>query len=227
MTAPQDVFKTLPPELRSYALIGHYLSSFAIMESQLNSAIATALKLNALQAAIVCKNIQLRDKIKITRTLLSVSLLGGDEKKEFDKVLVRIGEVSNDRNMVAHDVFLSHKASGGVEFIVTKAAATLQFPDVFWSVDDTEARSDELLAIGEKLKALAGKFTYSDLIRALLDAPPEPGNTLKLPTPKTGGLMELGRLASLLAQEAPSSSPPETTDAISPEAPQELQEKAE
>lgn len=229
----QDVFRTLPPELRSYALVGHYLSSFAIMEAQLNTTIASALKLDLLQKVIVTKNIQFRDKQKIIRTLLSVAYMPKEEADQYDKQLVRLGELSLDRNMVAHDLFVSDENGDGIEFIVMKATGKLTFPEVRWSVDDVEAKSDELLALRETLKELEIKLKNADLLKALLQPQPQGGLGLggALLQPATGVAPILapwwqGQLAQAAPQlpSDPSSDLQETIDAKAPETPQEPQE---
>lgn len=166
--APQDVFRALPPEIRAMALAGHYLQSFALMEAALNSAIGAALKLDSLQELVVCKNIQLRDKIKIARTLVSLAFAPKEDKEVYDKALIRIGTLSNDRNIVAHDLFFPDDEGEGIEFLVTKATARLQFPRHKWTVDQVEQRSDELRAIRETLAAMKTLFKASEVFKALM-----------------------------------------------------------
>ena len=222
--ADQDAFRALPPEIRAMALAGHYLQSFALMESALNSTIGAALKLDGIQTLIVCKNIQLRDKIKILRTLVSVAFITEPARTGYDKMVARIGDVSNDRNMVAHDLFFPHHEGDGIEFLVTKATGKVQFPKHQWSVDDVEARCEELRLIAGKLKELKPLFQQSDIIKALINQKSDSGGLLS--QQPIGGLFGLG----LRDQESPptpsgsGSLLPETTDAKSLENPEDHQE---
>lgn len=191
------------------------------MESRLNDAIATALRLDVLQKAVICKNIQLRDKTKIARTLVSLAFLTDDQKQHYDKTINRISTLSNDRNMVAHDMFDADPSGDGVEFFVTKAAGKLHFPETRWSVDETEEKSDELLLIADTLDHLKKAFGRSDIVKALLEQQKSPESAQPI-----GGLFQLG--SSIPAPPQPpsdqGSAPQETKDAKPLETPQEPQE---
>lgn len=201
------------------ALVGHYLQSFALMEAALNSVIATALKLDVLQKAVVCKNIQLRDKIKIGRTLAEMVLFSPDERTRFDKLFIKLGSISQLRNMFAHDMFLPDPKGGGVEFFVTKASADLQFPDTTLSVDEIEERCDDLSAISEDLDALAVAIKSADAFRSVAKALIEAETDASM-SPIAEALMR-GGLDQALRQalEAPDSTPQESTGAKAPETP--------
>lgn len=217
----KEVFLDLPPIVRSYALAGHYLNSFASMESALNDALGAALRLDTLQRVIICKNIQLRDKTKIVRTLIELAFIPPDKKKAYDKLILSIGTMSNDRNMVAHDLFGPDEDGGGIEFLVTKANGKLAFPDVKWTVDDTEAKSDELLLVAAELRELKKDLGNADIVKALMSRSKD--DTTSAPI---GRLFQLGASA-LGAQTTPwylGSTPLEPTDAKSPETPLEPQE---
>ncbi|HEY0920504.1 hypothetical protein [Devosia sp.] len=221
--APQDAFRSLPPEIRAMALAGHYLQSFALMEAQLNDTIASALKLDTPQKLIVCKNIQFRDKQKIIRTLVSSSFMPPAEKAEYDKLLIRMGELSNDRNMVAHDLFLAPEKEGDIEFLVTKATGKLQFPETVWTVDEVEQKCDELAGVQGKLKALSGRLSYADVIRALVEQEDRKARGIALeqmPISALFGLVPPDQ-GSHLPPSDPESHPQETTNATTLETPQE------
>ncbi len=220
----ENIFLKLPPNIRAFALVRHYLSSFALMESGVNGAIKAALKLDAGQGFIVCKNLQFRSKMLILRTLVDHLPMGEDERKSFDKLIVRLTVQSDDRNMVAHDVFGPDEHGDGVEFIVTKASGKLRFPDVRWSVALVEEKSNELLEALARLKDLSSAFRRSEVIKAMMDHP-NPGAVL-WPTDALSGLAGLFA-ASPRASSDQDLIPQETIDAKSPEAPQELQPRAE
>jgi len=84
-------FRALDPETRTVALVGMYLQHWAIMEARLNRVLGKALALDDLSAAVVAKNIQLRDKIKITKTLIDLSHITPAEKiDEYKSAVQRI-----------------------------------------------------------------------------------------------------------------------------------------
>lgn len=216
-------FLNLPPNLRAYALAGLYLQSFALMEGNLNATIGAALKLSSEQRFILTKNLQLRSKLMSLRTLVSVAPLPPEKRAAYDKLLQRIGTISDDRNMVAHDVFGPDDQGDGIEFLVTKASGKLTFPDVRWSVQDTLDKSEELGAISEQLKKLKSDLSQSDLIRALAR---HPNALASLYQPPIDGLPALGSQGEAPPQPPsdPSSTPQETTDAKAPETLQEPRE---
>lgn len=195
----KEVFYNLPPTLRSYALVGHYLNSFSIMEGALNAVIAAAIGLSPVQKAVVCKNISLRDKTKIARTMLSLAFLPDDQRKRYDKAIESIGKHATDRNMVAHDLFDADETGDGVEFFVTKAHGKLEFPETRWSVDDAEEKSDALLNLASTLKECSEKLKNAEIIAALLASPKTVGAN---DGPPIGGLFQLGA-TGLADQTAP------------------------
>lgn len=214
----KEVFNTLPPEIRAMALVGHYLQSFAMMESAVNSAISKALKLDPVQGIIVCKNISFRDKIHILRTLLSISPVTSAVIKTHDEMLNEVGRYSADRNMVAHELFGAHPAKGGVEFLVAKAKGKLRMPETFWTVDEVEEKSDKLLSARDKLMRLATLFGQMDVIKALIDRQAKDGATIT-------GLLQLGALhpEEFQPQLSPDSSSQETNPSQGPQTHQEPQ----
>lgn len=219
----KEVFHDLPPIIRSYALVGHYLNSFAIMEASLNEVIACAIGLSQVQKAVLCKNISLRDKTKIARTMLSLALLSDKDKKLYDKAIVSIAGHSTDRNMVAHDLFDVDETGDGVEFFVTKAHGKLEFPETKWSVDTVEEKSEELLSLSSTLRECSRQLKHAEIIAALLATPdPQPPSG----APPIGGLFQLGASA-LAGQTTPwflGTDPLEPKDATSPQTPEEPQE---
>jgi hypothetical protein len=149
------------------------------------------------------------------------------EKAEFDAMLVRMGDLSLDRNMVAHDLFFHPDDGDGIEFLVTKATGKLQFPNHNWTVDNVEQKSDELLSLRDKLKALERRLSYADLVRALIQQ--EDRKAREDVAQHSPIAMLFGQAPSDQADHQPPLDPGSllqgTTDAKSPETPQEPQEK--
>jgi hypothetical protein len=80
-------FDALNPETRCAALVGEFLRRWSRMQGTLHDALASAMKLDDTMRAILCANIQLRDKIHILRTIVDVSAMEKDDKAKFKKML--------------------------------------------------------------------------------------------------------------------------------------------
>lgn len=151
---PELSFRELTPHMRCYALVGYYLSKWALMESKLNSTVYRALGLTVLQGAIVTHNVQLRDKINIAKSILAMEIFNLKDREAYTKVMKRIATLSTDRNMVAHDPFLPDEKGDGVVFFVIKAKGKIQFPDAVWSISKFDEKAEELTKIHSELSAL-------------------------------------------------------------------------
>lgn len=97
--------KTLDSETRCFALVGHFLQTWATMELCINDAIGHALRLRPLMQFCLCANMQLRDKLNVLNTLVDISSLTDTERKHFSSTLNSLIHYSTNRNMVAHDPF--------------------------------------------------------------------------------------------------------------------------
>lgn len=178
-------FRDLPRELRTVALVGSYLQFFACMESQLNEAMRAALGLTTLQSIMVCKNMQLRDKIHLLKSATNL-LLSDTEAEPHVKTLVSIAKLTNDRNTVAHEFFFADPDGDGVQFLVVKAKSEVTFPPARWSVDDFESKFDTLMTRMHELENLTARLrqeshryydtqiaeTMNELRRQVLQGPP-------------------------------------------------------
>ena len=138
----------------SCTLVGEFLQAWGTMEAQLNRVIGTILGLGDIQTSIVCKNIQFRDKIHITRTAVNESALAKDKKTVYDEELKKLADFSYDRNMVAHDQFRPSDDQMGVLFVVIRAKGELKFPETIWSRKDFGDRVEKAKAFCQTLKAL-------------------------------------------------------------------------
>lgn len=189
----QTVFAELHPIVRTYALVGAYLQSWSIMESKLNKTLGRALGLSNLQSVIVSRNIQMRDKIHITKSLLHLEVFNETERATYLAVANRIVTLSQERNIVAHDLFYADDNGDGVSFFVMKAKGPLAFPDVRWAIKDFADKTEELFNVGLDLDKLGSLMGRLKLAKALAEHPP---------TGMFGGLGLLG-LHPLHTQDTP------------------------
>ena len=112
-------FRALDKEVCAVALVGQYLQAWALMENSLNKLIEGALKLDNLSGLILTKNIQFRDKINIAKTLVDQSFMyPNSDILKYKKALKRVGAISVDRMIIAHDAFYAEPDGDGVRLFV-------------------------------------------------------------------------------------------------------------
>jgi hypothetical protein len=154
-------FFRLNRQMRAYALVGSFLQTWSFMEGALNSVIGTALSLKITTEAILCQNIQFRDKIHILRTLISISPLPTVEKKRIDRILNKLAEYSKYRNVIAHNPFGPSQVNDGVQFNVIRARGSLQLPELDWAVAQFEEHYQTIVDFSNELEALEEKLRLS------------------------------------------------------------------
>lgn len=187
-------FKSLDPDTRTYALVGRFLQYWALMEHEINKAIAQVLDLTSLQRAITCSNMNLRDKIHVLKTSVSLSPIA--EKQQFTKLLTDIAEYSSIRNMMAHDMFMASEDGESVVFYVIKAKGKLTFPDVTWTITDFDQSCMTMRSYTDALQRLSSMLRdasiSSILGKGLLASSPNARNyaqelgSLPVPPPPAG-----------------------------------------
>jgi hypothetical protein len=192
-------FRRLEPNMRTLALVGNFLQHWSFVEARLNDVIVKSLGLAELNGIVVCRNIQLRDKIKIAKTAIHMSLIASSEQQEIYKKLIdKIGEFSLKRNVIAHELFVPSDKCDGVHFLITKANGKITFPSEHWSVDAFGQYYDQMRNFDRTLEELLGKLETSSLVRAMMsveDRKSEP--TAPLSQLGLGGLLSLPPLEPL------------------------------
>jgi hypothetical protein len=162
-----EYFTSLDRETRTVSLVGYFLQFWSVLESNLNHAIEHALDLKMVQGAIVTKNIQLRDKIHMLKTLVDVR---GMHVERLKKVLDDVATLSGDRNMIAHDMFMADDEGDGVQFIVVKAKGKLSFPETRWSIVHFLKKYGQITDLTEKVKEVDIVVSQITLARLLAEA---------------------------------------------------------
>lgn len=137
----REDFDSLTPDIRCVALVGQYLQCWSLVEATLNEALRRALTLSYIQSAIVSRNVQLRDKIHILKTIANVIDV---DAKRFTASLDTFSGMAWQRNMAAHDGFVPDQTGDGVRFVVVKAKGKLDFPETTWSTDEFFQKFAEL-----------------------------------------------------------------------------------
>ena len=147
-------FLTLDSETRCVALVGEFLRRWSNLESVLHDALAAAIGLDDTMRAILCANVQLRDKIHILRTIVGISTIGKSEKSSFDTTLVAIADYSPQRNLMAHVPFGPDDEGKGVLFLQVKAKGKFSQPKEVWTVDKFDAEYHKIDDFREQLSQL-------------------------------------------------------------------------
>lgn len=177
-------FEDLDPYLRAVALVGQYLQRWSSLESSLNEAIGRAFGLTAVQEAIITRNMQLRDKLNVLKTV--IALVNNDRDSRYTKTLTEIGNLlTTERNLLAHESFWDDDKGDGVQFLTVRAKGKLTFPNIRWSIQDFQERYNKLYELRNTVKLIAEAVKPFGAMR---DA------NFKLPTPNAmfGGLGLLG-----------------------------------
>ena len=171
----------LEPKIRCVAMVGYFLQFWSVLESTVNRALEYALDLTSLQGTIVAKNIMMRDKIHILKTLVD---LRGVDVERFKAVLEEISTLSGDRNMMAHDMFFPDDEGDGVQFLVVKAKGKLAFPKTHWSAAaflKKYVRLSKLAKDAEDLATSLSTISLAKLLREAKDASGAPRGQRRSP----------------------------------------------
>jgi hypothetical protein len=154
-----------PDMVRAYGLVGEFMSVWSVLESGLNAAIHKLCKLGPLEGYAVTTNMGVRNKIHTVKTMLNLYSVG-EEVSENNKLLDKIANRSEDRNLVAHTQYVAHKS--GVEFIVVKAKGELKVPPTVWSVTTFNEKRQEIVLLHSRLKTAVRRVHAKQLGRALM-----------------------------------------------------------
>lgn len=162
-------FLKLDPHMRSLALVGSFLQHWALVESNLNRILIKSIGLDNITGLIVVKNIQFRDKIRISISAIRQSFILNEDLANYQKLMKSINDFSAKRNIIAHELFVDND-DGDVEFLVTKANDGLKFPKEVWSIDTFLIHFNTMNGFIEELKVLHSKLTQATLVKALISA---------------------------------------------------------
>lgn len=151
------------------ALVGQFLHEWSFLEYEMEQAIGAALGLSSIQRLMITKNMQLRDKINLLKT---VAYMASSEKERSNraKMLSAIADFAGNRNMIAHDLFLPSKDGRGVNFLVTKARGRLAIEDPVWTASDFFDKFEKISSFKKFVKGLRGDLeTFRAVTQRLKD----------------------------------------------------------
>jgi hypothetical protein len=140
---------------QAQVLVGRFLYHWGTMEFEVNRAIGKVLKLDAAQTWIVARNMQLRDKLNVLRTVTNLEGPTADGTliiKALDDIATL---ANNSRNLIAHESFYPSRDGAGVEFFRVQARDKFAMPNTVWTPGMFEEKFASLQAIAAVLR---GKF---------------------------------------------------------------------
>ena len=150
--------------------IGLFMQSFALMESSLDAAMASALNLDDLQKQILSTNIDFAKKVRIVNVALTVSYVSDKMTRHYTRHLKKILELNTDRVMVAHTPFGEGQDSCSIQFLRTTAVDDLSLEPITWSGRDLETKLRTMERIRGKLKDLEHEFKKAEIVKEVAEA---------------------------------------------------------
>lgn len=142
-------FLALEPEMRSYAIVGHFLKKWSELESSMGYAIELAFGLTGVQGAVFLGNMDVVSKINTLKTIASECFDENDPNEKLKLghavgVLNKAMKFAETRNVVAHQVFHYDHNGDGVVFVGVRVRSKLTFQELIWSVDEALKVASEL-----------------------------------------------------------------------------------
>jgi len=170
--ALSSYLESLDPLVLSFALVGRFFAYWALMETELNRVITSALGMNKLQGSIVTAEIDFSKKVFMARTSVKYRI-NDKEAAKYEKLLLRLAKLSEDRNIIAHNAFLMTDRKDGVSFFTRKARGNLDLDSKVYTIHQWESmvsEIDEATAMLEELSGILKKNTNPAKLGYLLPA---------------------------------------------------------
>lgn len=195
--------------------VGRFFHTWSLLESQINDLIRKIFKLSAINAAIICANIQFRDKVFVIQTAMAFQSRHRNEEsqRKIRKIANRIFRLSKSRNLLAHTGFAPTKGRLVCLYKI-EAKGNFDVPDVFWTESDFECKRNSMLQVMDDLSELGANLESkgSFLAKLLMEQPSQSSGALGLLSPQN-----LPQEAPLGSQQEPSN--PKTNPQSDPDHP--------
>ena len=155
---------------RTYYLVGHFMSNWAIAESTLNTVIAQAIDLNLTQYFLFSRVLSFKQKQNILRVLVNLNYQREEERSHFkEKVDDELTKLYKDRNLVVHTLF--GPVRDGVVFNRVKyGSGEIEPLTTTWLEGDFHNRTDRLLDLTDQLedlrKGIKAQKSHRNLVQA-------------------------------------------------------------
>ena len=90
----------------SCTLVGRFMKEWAFAEAALDEVIATALKIDTVESWVLSTTITLYLKWNISKSLINLSQMSEKDKQKFMEMEKEFNNLSGDRNLLAHYMFV-------------------------------------------------------------------------------------------------------------------------
>ena len=152
----------------AFELVGRMIGEWSLAECHVDDVVGEALKLTYPQSMIICKTLSIWQKMEMLKKLINSSLMNNDEKTSFIEQVAELKKLSEQRNTIAHCIFLPNEDRTGVKFFDTKkreisaVLSECQFSHLF----------ERFEKIGKELENLEGRLKQTNAYQALSEATP-------------------------------------------------------
>jgi hypothetical protein len=165
-----------------FRLIGQFVFTWNLFESNLNDAITVLCKLDSLHGLIVTANLNFQTKMHIFTTM--VDYLGNTQSKDWieraGETIAKIHTINSEwRTLVVHNLSNAIDTKS-VRFLKVSAKRKLQWPKIIRSKTQFFEVYNALLSLGNEVKEIARVLADrppSDLAKALTAQPIVPSYT--------------------------------------------------
>ena len=170
---------------RANSLIGKFMLRWSFVEYEVDKVITELLGLNIEQSILISSTLSVRQKISILQESAFFSLLKGDDKKRYQKLIEKLFSNAKDRNTVAHSMFFASNDGSSVEFFrVKKNKDKSEFPMIKWDMQEFATRFKQLYDLSldlDDFRENLGRFkTAGSLAEALSMSQTKPVSGLGL-----------------------------------------------
>jgi hypothetical protein len=154
-------------------LVGKFIRTWNLLESQLNSTIRDVYEIDQLHSAILTANLHFQTKMHIVRVM--VNLLGVAKpspwKESANKTLNKIQSINDDwRILIAHNVAISVNMTT-IKFLKISAKRKLAFPDPRKTKKEFSQINADMFDCMDGLEQITADLKGTSLARAIASAP--------------------------------------------------------
>ncbi len=128
---------------------------WSFVEYEVDKVVTELLGLNIEESILLTSTLSVRQKISILQESVFISLLEGDDKKRYLKLIDKLFSNTKDRNTVAHSMFFASDDGSSVEFFkVKKNKDKSEFPMIKWDMQEFATRFKQLDDLVSDLRGL-------------------------------------------------------------------------
>ena len=156
----------------AFELVGRTINQWSMVECQVDDVIQKTHKLTHPQSVIICKSLSMWKKIEILKSLVKHSSMSIDEKTSFGEKIKELEKLSEQRNIIAHCIFVPNDDNTKVRFFNSKK---IEISHIFLSMNQFYNLFKRLGNMLGKLEHLEERLAETDAQKALAEANPFAG----------------------------------------------------